>query len=357
MKNMNRSSSVLASLFVALFLSGCEHNVFISSEVHEDGALDRTIVLQESDSGKIKNNIFGINESEGWNVVVERSRKSEAEADNNPKLNITFRRRFASVNQANDEMSNEADTAFHISSSFEKHNRWFYTYMEYADTYRALNLFKAVSKNQYFTKEDFAFINRLPAEGTRISSADSLYLARLNEKIFDFYGSRSIFEEFYQHLRSTLRAHDVALQWQDTLARKKEQLYQRFVEVGNLDDGDFLSVVDNLNIPLSAEARESMQRKVADIEKRLEFLSEAYSGKYVHSISMPWTVVNSNADSVVGDQLFWRPPVVKFLLSDFTMAATARKLNVWAVVLSAMVVVVTVGMFAYRGKRSDRALN
>ena len=100
-----------------------------------------------------------------------------------------------------------------------------------------------------------------------------------------------------------------------------------------------------------------MQPKIADIEKRLEFLSEAYSGKYVHTIKMPWDVVKSNADSVVNNQLFWRPPVVKFLLSDFTMSATARRMNVWAVVVSGMIIALTVVMFVYRGKRSGRTSN
>lgn len=356
MKTLKQSSSLLISLIALLLLSGCEHNISVSSDVHEDGSLDRTIVLHESDSNKIKNNIFGINESQDWDVVVEPSPKSSAEADKNPKMNITFKKHFPSVDVANSEMNNDTDTAVRIASSFEKRNRWFYTYMEYRDTYRALNLFNAVPKEQYFTREDFAFIDRLPAEGTAISSADSIYLARLNEKIFDFYGTRTIFEEFYQHLISTMRTHSVPSQWQDTVVRKKEQLYQRFVEVAN-NDGDFASVVQDFKIPFPADAKESMQRKTADIEARLEFLSEAYSGKYVHTIKMPWGVIESNADSIVNNQLFWRPPVVKFLLSDFTMTATARKMNVWAVVLSGFVVVATVVMFVYGGKRKDRSPN
>lgn len=349
MKKINQLSALLASMFIAILLSGCEHNIFVTSDVHEDGSLDRTIIMEKSDSNKIQDNIFGINQAGGWEVVVAPSPESSTEADKKAKVKIMFKKHFASVDEANRAMNDENDTSFHISSSFEKDNRWFYTYVEYRDTYLALNLFNAVPKEQYFTREDFEFIERLPAEGTAISSADSLYLARLNEKIFDLYGSRTIFEEFYQHLLSTMHTHDVPSQWQDTLIHKKEQLYQRFVEVGN-EDGDFLAVLVNLDIPFSRQASESIHRKAVDIEKRLEFLSEAYSGRYVHSIRMPWSVVESNADSVVNNQLFWRPPVVKFLLSDFTMTARARKMNVWAVVVSGIIVVLTVGMFVYRGR-------
>ena len=247
-------------------------------------------------------------------------------------------------------MDGGIDTVFRIKSSFEKQNRWFYTYVEYRDTYEALNLFKRIPKEEYFTKEDFAFIDRLPGEGKPITKADSLYLARLNEKIFDFYGSRTIFEEFYQHLLLTVREQRVAPQWEDSLKRKKEVIYQRFMNEGNLKDEDFVAIVDEMNIPLPAAGREAIVRKTAEIEKRLEFLSEAYSGKYVHTIEMPWTVVESNADSASTNRLFWRPPVVKFLLSDYTMSARSRKMNPWAVGISALVVVVTVGLFFVRKK-------
>lgn len=350
MKTLSQPCSLFLSLFMLLLLSGCEHSISVHTDVHADGSLDRTIVLHESDSGKIEHNVFGINRDRGWGVLVEPAPKSSAETDKEAEVNITFTRHFASVDDANRDMNNDTDTAFHILSSFEKQNRWFYTYVQYRDTYRALNLFSAIPKEQYFTKEDFEFIDRLPGEGTPISKADSLYLARLNEKIFDLYGSRTIFEEFYQHLVSTMRTHNVPTQWQDTVIRKKEHLYQLFADVAN-DEEDLLSIVDNLNIPLPVDARRSMQQKIEDIEKRLEFLSEAYSGKYVHSITMPWSVVESNADSVIDNKLLWRPPVVKFLLSDYTMSATARKMNVWAVVASVVIIVVTIGMFVYRAAR------
>jgi hypothetical protein len=65
---------------------------------------------------------------------------------------------------------------------------------------------------------------------------------------------------------------------------------------------------------------------------------------------MPWAVVESNADSVVNNRLFWRPPVVKFLLSDYSMTATARRMNILPVAVSAVVVFLTIGLFLYRKK-------
>lgn len=349
MKTLNNRSLELATVFI-LLLSACEHNVSVESTVYPDGSLDRTIILHNSDSAKVENNFLGASTASGWDVKVDPPSKPSTENNKDREVNITFKKHFVSVKEANRHSNPGTDTVFHIASSFEKKNRWFYTYIEYRDTYRALNPFNAISKEDYFTQEDFAFIKRLPAEGTRIDKADSLYLATLNEKIFDYYGSRTIFEELFQHMIATMREQQIPSRWTDTLLHRREKMYHDFVESANLEDGGF-SFIEKTGIPLSEPVKESIKNKVADIERRLEFMSEAYSGKYIHTIDMPWTVVESNADSVISHRLFWSPPVVKFLLSDYTMSATARKMNVFPVALSALLVVVTIGLFFYKAKK------
>ena len=68
----------------------------------------------------------------------------------------------------------------------------------------------------------------------------------------------------------------------------------------------------------------------------------ANDGKYMNIINMPWTLVNSNADSVVGNKLIWRPLVTKFLFKEYHMYAESRKLNLWALMVSGVVVVSTI---------------
>ena len=89
-------------------------------------------------------------------------------------------------------------------------------------------------------------------------------------------------------------------------------------------------------------------RKMEQMEKRLNFFTTAYNGKYVHSITLPWTVISSNADSIKANTLYWSPPAIKFLLQDYTMTARARKMNMWQVTLSAIVVLVTLGLCLFK---------
>lgn len=363
MKKFNLNIALVTLFPALLLLSGCDHDIAITSDVHEDGSLGRTIMLQ-MDSDAALHNFMGVSAATGWQTSVEAATPGKADnnEENKEKL-ILFSKHFASVADANAEMDGESDTLFHVMSTFEKKNRWFYTYIDYSDTYRALDRFKGVVPKDYFTEEDYAFIERLPAEGKPISKADKLYLDRLNEKIFDIYGTRSIFEELFSSMLQTLRDYKVAPQWTDSLIRKKEEIYSRFVKedgVGErtddlLDGGDkketddgLIGAADYLKIPLPDAARAELRKQYAELEPRLNVISFAYTGKFLHAIRMPWSVVSTNADSVNGNQLFWKPPVTKFLLKDYTMTARARKLNLWALIISGLVVLATLALFFAR---------
>lgn len=349
MKIIDHRTVIVPVLCMLTCLSACDHDITIGSTVHADGSIDRTIVLSDADSAAAFDNIFGVNAAGGWRTTVEPARKTETGKNDKTDRAITFSKHFTTVAEANKEMDRDVDTLFHIRSTLERKNRWFYTYLEYRDTYLSLDRFTGKSQEAYFTKEDYAFIDRLPAEGKTITKADSLYLDLLNEKIFEFYGSRTIFEELFNSMVSTMKEYKVASNWEDSLVRKKEAIYLKFRHDGDNGNTDLLSVVD-LQIPLPGPARAAVLRKSQEVESRIKFVSEAYTGKYQHIIQMPWPVVETNADSVNNRELHWHPPAIKFLLKDYTMIARAREMNVWAVVISGAVVLLTLVSFFIRRK-------
>lgn len=333
----------LSALAICM-LTACDHDISIHNDVHEDGSLERHVTLYESDSAAMNKNLFGITSEKGWTVNVNPIKSSESDKD--AKFNLTFSKQFNSVEEANSEMDLPIDSLFRISSTFSKENRWFYTYMSYSDTYRALNRFTYAPVDDYFTREDFAFIDRLPAEGKSISKGDSLYLVLLEEKIFDAYAPRTIFDEIFDDLMRNVREQGGIPGLEDTLMKKKDLIYRSLTSD---DGGDQLpDVLGQLNISLPENIRQAVDRKAKEVDQRAQFVSSAYSGKYSHGISMPWTVIESNADSIAGNKLFWNPPVIKFLLTDYTMHVTARKLNIVPVIVSALVILGTIFLAFYR---------
>lgn len=342
--------TTITSIIILWSLSSCEQNIAVESVVHEDGSIDRTVVFSEADSGIVKENIFGINEKNGWKADV--SAVPTRENEQSKKKTIAFTKHFSSVDDINSEMNSSSDTLFKIRSEFEKKFRWFYTYLKYSDTYVAINRFKEVKTEDYFTPEDYLFIQRLPAEGKSMSKADSVYLITLNEKIYDHFAIRGLYEDQFKSFLMSLAESD--RKWSDSLLKSKERMFHMLVQSkDNTSDDDFMSALaDSVGIPKSLINRAAFDRLNKESERTINFMSSAAEGKYTHSIKMPWSVVDTNADSVSGNQLIWQPPVIKFMLNDYTMYAESRQINYWAVILSATVVVVTVLAFVRRSRKN-----
>jgi hypothetical protein len=319
-------------------LTCCENPIRMETKVHEDGSLDKTIVLEETEKLRETSNMFGINEASGWVVKVDTVEKE----NNDNKYKIEFKKTFASAEAANSELNKNLDTLFNINTTFEKNFRWFYTYIRYSETFSPIDRFKKINPEDYFNLEDKAFLTRLPGEGTAISRADSLFLEQLNEKIYDKYADDALFNEFYQILRDVVQQNTTDKKWLDTLARRKDFIYKK------LDDWDgsaqFASkIADSLGIPLPKEkAAKDFSQLSKDINSRVGFMSFARDARYTNIIEMPWTVVSSNADSVAGNRLYYRPLTTKFAVQEYTMFAESRHLNVWAVVISTIIVGLTV---------------
>jgi hypothetical protein len=322
--------------FAGLLMS-CENPIRMETQVNEDGSLNKTIALEKTDSNRISTNMFGANVETGWNVTSEQN-PSE---DSDKKFKITFQKKFASAEAINKELDSNIDSLFHIQSQFEKKFRWFYTYIRYSETFRPIDRFKLINPKDYFNLEDSLFIDRLPGEGTAISKADSLFLQQLNDKIFDHYAEDALFGEYYSILEEVIKRNTTDKKWLDTLARSKDFIYKQLDDL-EVDIDFAANLADSLGIPLPKEkSAQDFAALSKDINSRINFMSFARDGKYTNIIDMPWTVINSNADSVAGNKLYWRPLVTKFAIQEYTMFAESRRLNLWAVIASVLLVGLT----------------
>ncbi|MEO7988443.1 MAG: hypothetical protein ABI663_02820 [Chryseolinea sp.] len=322
-----------------MILSSCERPMTLGTKVYEDGTFDKTIVFEKADSSLVQQNVFGINAQHGWSTSVEE--RSKQKKDNKDRFHITFNKHFNSIEEMNVELNSSSDTLFQIKSTFERKFKWFYTYIRYTETFTPINRFKMLPITDYINKEDFQFIERLPSEGSSISKADSVFLQTLNEKIVDQYANMAIFNEQYDILIRLLKKNNMEEGWFDTLARKRDYIYNHIDKMKG-DPSLAMEMADSLQIPLPREkAKKDAAELSKDFNSRLSFMGFAKDGKYRNAIDMPWQVVETNADSVSGNKLFWHPVATKFLITNYVMYAESRKLNIWTLVVSAIFLVAT----------------
>jgi len=333
---------IITILLGTVLFSSCENPMTLETEVNEDGSLDKTITFEKGDSALITSNIFGIDSTKGWSAnIVELPADRKEGGSDKVQYKTMFKKHFESVEKMNKELNASSDTLFKINSTFEKKFRWFYTYIRYTETFLPINRFKMLSPEDYINEEDHQFIDRLPGEGKIISKADSLYLQMLNVKIGDYYTNMAIFNEEFEIMKELVTRSNLQSNWMDTLIRQKEYIYNHIEKMKG--EPDFaLQMADSLHIPLNKEnAKQDASELSKDLNSRIAFMGFANDGKYLNIINMPWNVVSNNADSVIGNKLFWRPLVTKFQFKEYQMYAESRKLNLWAVVASGLFVLLT----------------
>lgn len=336
---VNAISIWVCGLMVCV-LTACEHQVAMETTVHPDGQLDKQITLQVDEKDKNPDRGFSryIDSTKfmSWNRID--SARSFQLKPTEGKRRIAYKKHFGSAAEANEHLAAPNDTLFRVTSSFEKKFRWFFTYITYSDTYHAINRL-GFSHADFFTEEDFQFINRLPAEGKPITAADSLYLMLLNEKVTDHYANRAFFEAYFTLLADAVEDELPGTNWIESLKTSKEGFYEMIVKDKDLEDDFMQEFADSLKIPLQLDSIPGYIKSKSALEQKINFVSSAYDGKYMHAIHMPWKIVSTNADSVAGNSAYWSPPAIKFLLNDYTLVAEARKTNYWAIGLTLIVII------------------
>ncbi len=334
-----------AVLLIGLLLfSACENQVTMKTLVQEDGSLEKTIILEKTGLHQAEENMFGINEQTGWTAQV-----TKLDSGDN-KYRIEFKKNFASVDEVNLELDRETDTLFRIHSTFEKQFRWFYTYIRYSETIRPINRFNIIATDDFFNREDHAFIDRLPGEGTPISKADSVFLEVLNDKITERFADMAFYYEINEILNEVVQRHNLNKKWLDTLKNNLD-LASEIVESfkGNKENTKLQQVVDSLVLN-NPKAEKDIEALADELGNRRDFMGTAYYSSYRIETQLPWEISSSNADSISGNTLIWRPLATKFAIKPYTMYAESRQLNLWAVVVSIVIVVSTGFVFLRKPK-------
>lgn len=327
---MKKLSSFVLFVLILVTLASCEYDVSTETTVSPDGSLDKTIAIEKTDSAKT---LFNVGTWEKAVTKKDSPAPDSASSKKEVKTFDTFHKKFTSAGEANAELSVVSDTLLQVTSQFEKKFRWFYTYITYSETYHKLNKMK-LNQEDYFTREDFAFIDRLPAEGQQISKADELYLRLLHDKIFDEYGQKALYDEFFELSFIVVTTQSGI----DSLTKHRNDFRQALEKKKGDEESVLLTTLDSFKIPIDQNKVGEFKKLQKKFFQKINFISTASDGKYVNRINLPWDIVKTNADSISGNSLFWAPPTIKFLLKDYTMYGECRKLNWWAMILSVLIV-------------------
>jgi hypothetical protein len=244
-------------------------------------------------------------------------------------------KRFESPEALAREFSTVADdsTKLRISPEIEKRFRWFFTYLTYKETYHVFCPFTQIPASRVLSEDE---IRRISAG----EKSDSL------EKKLDEWRLRNMYEGFHLALlEGARRIGDPAFSQDSVISRKEELLRVIQGDTSATDDFDrTLALVvhffhSNAVLKLRPELRIAW-----DAAEGMSKQAERAHGDYTNTVVMPGMVLDTNAGEVKGTTVSWNFSANQFMLRDYSMWVESRVMNIWAVILTGIIVIGLTGV-------------
>ncbi|HNW58989.1 MAG TPA: hypothetical protein PKI62_04895 [bacterium] len=326
-----------AGLALALLLPGCKE-IETTTEIFADGSIERTIVQNNKTDG-LAASAFTLPVDSTWSIVEKTSTK-----DSNTVV-TTARKKFSSAKLLQQTYTRACARPYRvkIDLAVEKKFRWFYTYYEYRESYRAYNPFLLLPKADYLTEKDLAAWIATP-------DSDDTYDDKVEEWLM-----AGVFEEFFQSLSDHAgRLHHPELTPAILLAAK-DKLRTALMDSTNVEDLEDITRVcaKVLGTPVVQSLRPAIDSTFKVIEAKMNFDDEVRHTRYLNRVVMPGRVWASNGQAIDSVKVEWPVSAKQFFLDDYTMWAKSRRLNRGMVVLSAGIVLLALaGLVVPRLRRA-----
>ncbi len=324
--NRSRMISVILMGLMVMFLSSCRE-IKTATRIFSDGSCERFVTVKGDTSG-IAELPYPFQADSTWEKI------SSPDDKYNGEQYTSWSKRFPSVKALNETLQKAAadSLCMHIHVMLHKRFQWFQTRFIYKETYEKLDPFGHVPVSEFMTPEEIALYKENP---------DTL---DLDDKT-DEWLSRNLFEDFYRPFEAAIQSAG-----NETLTAKvldmKDTLFVRIKEDDriSLDSDRIDDDVDSLIELMQGLYNTSMQAyrpmildALEQSMEKLEFLMFAGTTDFKCGTTMPGLILDTNANTIEGNHVAWKPETGLFLWDDYVMVVESRVVNRWALILTGIV--------------------
>ncbi len=333
MKN-KLSIMAIVPVFLILILSGCKKDYKTKTVVNSDGSCERTIVLTQ-DGQEVKELKFPIpyKKNIGWNYKLEKDAKDSS------LYVYTANKGFDDVNQL--YMDYTDSNKIGLKVDFQKKFRWFYTFLNYKETYKRSFAYNYIPLNKYLTQ----------AEHKSFLQGDTS--KAISEKLNN-YVMENVRIAFWMKLKDSIKAGKYNSIRYDDLYEKKNEI-EKWLD--NYRGGD-KNIKAIQSIIKSNEATKLATQIDSIVNVLMEEITETSlaEGDFTNVVSMPGIIIATNATSINGNEASWKLTKDMFSYQDYEMMVESRVTNVWAFIVTGVVVLFLITLLiAPRFKKSSIA--
>ena len=96
----------------------------------------------------------------------------------------------------------------------------------------------------------------------------------------------------------------------------------------------------------------AVESNISRLEDDIEYVLERQEYKY--NLNMPGILLDTNADFIKGNSMNWDIEPTEIFITDKTCYAESRVVNIWAFVISAVFILLTVVILIWSAFRNKR---
>lgn len=289
-------------------------------------------------------------------MPMEKDQKTNKFVKKKPVFDLMLRRQFKSVEEMGYTFRlNPLHkwSKIKVNYNLDKKFRWFYTYYTYTETYPKINTNFKTPVDSFMTKEEATFwFTGVPniykgMNGIEIREA----IGSLEDKYNEWFAKNLWDNEFEVLLANydKMKNPPVTL---DSLVRSKDPIFVSKVR----DDIDFnMEKVLNGYFKTKAfsifwETKESPLKKHEKDFEEQEFVA-LFTKAFNYQLCMPGRLNLKENVVVNGDTLNWKLTAYRMLYHGYEIQAESRKANIWAFIVSGLILALAIGSFWYKPKR------
>ena len=360
-------------LILCFFTNSCLEYQF-TTRIFPDGSCER-IMSVRGDSSDLMHGIIPVPHDTSWKIKIVPV------SGDQKKFELTATAHFPNVETLNKYFYKSVDSmpTVSIKSELKKKFRWFYTYLDYKETYMAFTPYRKVpiskflSDNEvkilfagdekiiYQPNEDIVRLRKDTLEKILLTHADSLKLEKKKEDIEKRYNEWlgiSIFEYMYDILAERadklgsknvnktilMASKDSVLAEFDRL-RKSSLLEENQTNKNEIITPDIILDVAKKYFPVDELRKSAPLDSIAyeEIDHRYDKMQAITANTYGNKLLMPGIITSTNARSMNGNILSWEIEPGEFFFYDYIMNAESRMMNKWAFWVSGIVVLLLFG--------------
>lgn len=345
-------------LGAALCLSSCEKaNVKMHTTIYEDGSCEREVSYSNIMSKEMRDSVWEKG-STGWSqpmpecLNIEAFNNSHTEIGEGDTVTTTFSCRFPSVERMCEENPLQLNgTRLKSQAKLEKHFRWFYTEYTFTEVFDCVGDTFKIAPTNYADKDVVSFwFTGQPNLIEGLSGAEA------SEKLSNMepFVSKWLNDNFYQV------CFDYIVNHYDSVPNPPVSREQ-FIELHDSLANFLLKGQDDI---LKVNAAETM-RSFFNSDAYAQFFNEQTPcGKELnqelahrlnifwfnvpYTLSMPGTVVDAGTGVCRDGIVYYAFTGERLIPHDYVISATSRVTNIWAYIVTLLIILLAIGSFFYR---------